>query len=107
MRGNTFLTFLSIFLLVVISELPPAAFAQAKYPSTFLWGAAMSAHQIEGLTRGGQNADWYPFEHTPGNIYGNQNADIATDHLASVPRRLNPLDPLDGMVTAIYIELSN
>jgi hypothetical protein len=32
---------------------PPA------YPPQFLWGAAMSAHQSEGITGGGQFADWY------------------------------------------------
>jgi beta-glucosidase len=62
-----------------MDEIQTPVLAQETYPSTFLWGAAMSAHQVEGLTGGGQNADWYPFEHTPGNIYGNQNADVATD----------------------------
>jgi beta-glucosidase/6-phospho-beta-glucosidase/beta-galactosidase len=85
MRVRTCLIGLSIVASFAIAELKPAARSQATYPSTFLWGAAMSAHQIEGLTGGGQNADWYPFEHTPGNIYDNQNADIATDHWHRYP----------------------
>ena len=40
----------------------------------------MSAHQVEGLTGGGENADWYTFEHTPGHTYHNDTADTATDH---------------------------
>jgi Glycosyl hydrolase family 1 len=79
-RGNASLMVLSVSALFLIAELQPAALAQTTYPPTFLWGAAMSAHQVEGLTGGGQNADWYPFEHTPGNIYGDANADVATDH---------------------------
>jgi hypothetical protein len=41
--------------------------------------SAPTAHQIEGIAGGGQYADWYPFEHTPGNIYDKANADVATD----------------------------
>jgi beta-glucosidase len=84
-RVRTCLIGLSVFASFVIAELKPTARAQATYPSTCLWGAPMSAHQVEGLTDGGQNADWYPFEHTPGNIYDNQNADIATDHWHRYP----------------------
>lgn len=50
------------------------------YGAQFLWGTAISAHQVEGLTGGGQNADWYPFEHTPGRIRNGDTADVATDH---------------------------
>ena len=56
------------------------AIAQQQYPSTFLWGIAMSAHQVEGLAGGGQNADWYPFEQMGGHIYNNDTANVATDH---------------------------
>src|SRR5512141_1677304 len=38
------------------------------YDSNFLWGAAISAHQVEGAFEGGENGDWYRFEHTPGNV---------------------------------------
>lgn len=33
------------------------------FPSGFLWGAATSAHQVEG---GNVNSDWWRFEHQPG-----------------------------------------
>lgn len=51
-----------------------------RYGPKFLWGVASSAHQTEGLTEGGVNADWYAFEHTPGNIQNGDTADVATDH---------------------------
>ena len=76
MRGNIRVRLVSVSTLFIVAELQSAAFGQATYPSTFLWGAAMSAHQVEGLTGGGENADWYPFEHTPDHIYGNQNAEL-------------------------------
>jgi beta-glucosidase len=80
MRSNIGLISLSLFASAMITQLQPAAVAQETYPSNFLWGTAMAAHQVEGLTGGGENADWYPFEHTPGHIYNNDTADIATDH---------------------------
>jgi beta-glucosidase len=54
------------------------------YPSGFLWGAAFSAHQTEGAVDGGENGDWYKFEHpTPPHsspIYNSDTADVAVDH---------------------------
>ncbi len=50
------------------------------YESAFLWGAAISAHQAEGVFGGGENSDWYQFEHAPGKILNGDTADIATDH---------------------------
>src|SRR5437763_113393 len=60
-----------------------AVLGQQRSPSygpNFLWGAATSAHQVEGILGGGQNSDWYLFEHTPGNILNGDNADVATNH---------------------------
>jgi beta-glucosidase len=58
-------------------EAPPA------YPSDFLWGAACSAHQTEGVDGGGEGGDWYRFEHETRNgkptILGGDTADRATD----------------------------
>lgn len=68
-----------------MGALEPQATAQHSYPPTFLWGTALSAHQVEGKTGGGENADWYPFEHTPGKIYNNDTADLATDHWNRYP----------------------
>ncbi|APR79806.1 Beta-glucosidase [Minicystis rosea] len=57
--------------------LPPS------YPSSFLWGAAFSAHQTEGREGGGEHGDWYAFEHETRNgkptILGGDTADRATD----------------------------
>jgi beta-glucosidase len=35
----------------------------SDFPPDFLWGAATSAHQVEG---GNTNSDWWDFEHAPG-----------------------------------------
>src|SRR4051812_20025436 len=80
MAINARFTTPSIFTCLIGLQLQSTATAQTSYPSSFLWGTAMSAHQVEGLAGGGENADWYPFEHTPGHTYNNDTADIATDH---------------------------
>lgn len=58
----------------------PALQAQNSYGPQFLWGAAISAHQVEGTSGGGQYSDWYLFEHTNHNILNGDTADVATDH---------------------------
>lgn len=54
-----------------------SADAQQASPMNFLWGAAFSAHQVEG---GNDGSDWWEWEHTPGKIAGNQTTAVATDH---------------------------
>jgi beta-glucosidase len=49
---------------------------QADFPAAFLWGAATSAHQVEG---GNVNSDWWDFEHRPGTAAGESSGD-AIDH---------------------------
>lgn len=39
--------------------------ANATFPSSFLWGTATAAYQIDG---GGTNTDWWRFEHRDGSI---------------------------------------
>lgn len=39
--------------------------AQIRFPETFLFGAATSAHQVEGNNL---NSDWWQWEHSPGRI---------------------------------------
>lgn len=55
------------------------------YHAGFLWGAAISAHQVEGKFDGGENGDWFRFEHMPGNVLNGDNADVATDHWHRFP----------------------
>ena len=56
--------------------------SELQFPKGFLWGAATSAHQIEGspLADGAGPSNWYRFEHTPGNTAFGETADIACDH---------------------------
>jgi beta-glucosidase len=59
------------------------------YPTNFEWGSALSAHQTEGLTGGGENGDWYVHEHrTPSPIKNGDTADLATDFWHRYPEDL-------------------
>jgi beta-glucosidase len=48
-----------------------------RFPAGFLWGAATSAHQVEGDNRGN---DWWRFEHEPGTIHGGECSGPACRH---------------------------
>ncbi|RKR91015.1 broad-specificity cellobiase [Micromonospora pisi] len=52
------------------------------FPSTFLWGAATAAYQIEGgATEGGRTPSiWDTFSHTPGLTKLGHTGDVACDH---------------------------
>ena len=52
-----------------------------KFPKEFVWGAASSAYQIEGHSteKGGGVCIWDTFCQTPGNIYNDDNGDVACD----------------------------
>jgi beta-glucosidase len=47
------------------------------FPKGFLWGAATSAHQIEG---GNKNNQWWFYEQQEGRIKNNETSEIACDH---------------------------
>jgi len=52
------------------------------FPENFLWGAATAAYQIEGAYNEdgkGENI-WDRFSHIPGNVWNNENGDVACDH---------------------------
>jgi beta-glucosidase len=53
-----------------------------RFPDGFLWGAATSAHQVEGspFADGGGASHWYRFAHTPGNTAFGDTGDVASDH---------------------------
>ncbi|XP_066328648.1 beta-glucosidase 7-like [Miscanthus floridulus] len=55
--------------------------SRASFPKGFVFGTATSAYQVEGAasTNGRGPSTWDPFVHTPGNIVGNQTADVAVD----------------------------
>ena len=56
--------------------------ADIKFASSFTWGVATSAYQIEGATAiDGRGASiWDTFTHTPGKIIDGSTGDIACDH---------------------------
>lgn len=68
-----------ISLLIAVLLLSKPAFSQS-YSKNYLWGVAFSAHQTEGKAGGGENSDWYAFEHqNPSPIIGGDTADVADD----------------------------
>ncbi len=54
----------------------------SRFPEDFIWGAATAAYQIEGAARedGRGESIWDRFSHTEGNVYNNDNGDVACDH---------------------------
>ena len=48
-----------------------------RFPASFLWGAATSAHQVEG---GNRLNDWWRFEQVPGNIHDGHTSGDACRH---------------------------
>jgi len=58
-----------------------------QFPSTFTWGVATSAFQIEGgATADGKGPSiWDTFSHTPGKVIDGSNGDIACDHYHRYP----------------------
>ena len=53
-----------------------------SFPSSFAWGTATAAYQIEGAWLAGKKGltIWDAFTHTPGRIRGGETGDTATDH---------------------------
>ena len=54
----------------------------SRFPDGFLWGAATSAHQIEGspLADGAGPSIWQRFSHSPGLTRNGETGDVACDH---------------------------
>ena len=57
------------------------------FPKDFLWGTATASYQIEGypLADGAGPSIWHRFSHTPGNIRGGHNGDLACEHYRRYP----------------------
>jgi len=53
-----------------------------EFPASFTWGAAAAAYQIEGAWNldGRKPSIWDTFSHTAGNIFEDNNGDVACDH---------------------------
>jgi beta-glucosidase len=76
---------LTLIIVVACTAVQVRGQSQPRYGSQFLWGAAISAHQVEGSFGGGANSDWWLFEHVGNNILKGDTADIATDHWHRYP----------------------
>lgn len=52
-----------------------------RFPDGFLWGAAVSAYQVEGspLADGAGPSNWHRFSHTPGLVANGDTGDVACD----------------------------
>ena len=59
-----------------------AAVSGLVFPERFVWGTATAAYQIEGAAaEGGRTPSiWDTFSHTPGNVWHDDNGDVAADH---------------------------
>ena len=59
-----------------------------QFPEGFLWGAAVSAYQVEGspLADGAGPSIWHRFTHTPGRVAEGDNGDVACDFHRSSAR---------------------
>ena len=58
------------------SDAPPPLPSEVTFPSTFLWGTATAAFQVE---KGDSNADWSFWVATPGKIKNGDNPDVGGD----------------------------
>ena len=59
----------------------------ARFPRSFVWGAATAAYQIEGspLADGAGPSIWTRFSHTPGRMTNGDTGDVACDHYHRFP----------------------
>ena len=76
--------------------------AEPDFPADFLWGAATSAHQVEG---GNVNNDWWDFEHDPRSAARESSAD-AIDRFHRYADDFALLETLDHNVHRLSVEWS-
>ena len=81
----------------------PWAGAIPSYGSKFLWGAATSAHQVEG---GNDRNDWWRWEAEPGHIRGGARSGAACLHWERYPGDLDLLRGLGMNAYRLSIEWS-
>ncbi len=74
-----------------------------KFPRGFLWGAATSAHQVEG---GNIHNDWWLWEQKKGNVKNNDQSGKATDHYNRYEEDFDWAKSLDHNAHRLSIEWS-
>jgi len=75
-------------------------FTRNDFPDGFQFGVATSAYQIEGHGQGGAGlTHWDSFAATPGNVAGQENGQIACDH---VNRLDEDLDLIENLGADVY-----
>jgi beta-glucosidase len=64
--------------------------ALPKFPSSFIWGVATAAYQIEGAVHddGRGPSIWDTFSHTPGRVLNGDTGDVACEHYLRWPEDL-------------------
>jgi beta-glucosidase len=83
-------------------EIPDNPFS-AEMPPAFLWGAATSAHQVEG---GNVHNDWARFEADPSHIRDGKPSGAATDHFNRVAEDVRLLSDIGANAYRFSIEWS-
>ncbi|GJN23606.1 hypothetical protein PR202_gb11270 [Eleusine coracana subsp. coracana] len=71
--------------------------SRASFPKGFVFGTATSAYQVEGAAASGGRGPsiWDAFAHTPGNVAGNQNGDVAVDQYHRYKEDVNLMKALN------------
>lgn len=67
-----------------------------NFPSTFHWGVATSAYQIEGAAKDGGRGPsiWDTYSHTPGKVLNGDTGDVACDHYHRLEEDLDLIQSL-------------
>jgi beta-glucosidase len=86
----------------VFDSIPPDA-GLAAVPGDFLYGAATSAHQVEG---GNTHNDWAAFEKTAGHIADGASSGAASDHWNRVAEDIGLLSAMGANAYRFSIEWS-
>ncbi|GLY28068.1 GH1 family beta-glucosidase [Kineosporia sp. NBRC 101731] len=65
----------------------PSSGTALSLPAGFRWGVATAAYQIEGAAAedGRTPSIWDTYSHTPGQVHGDDNGDVACDHYHRMP----------------------
>ena len=69
---------------------------QARFPASFLWGAATASYQIEGAwnEEGKGDSIWDTFSRVPGNVQNGDTGEVANDHYHRYPEDVRMMQQL-------------